>query len=83
MANYLRNFKNNCVKNGYLGVTRQLAGRAFRFNLFYFAFQLIKKVFPLQSLTQLAIKMINPKSTFNNLTASIAKEYAKIAKHFK
>jgi hypothetical protein len=71
------------LKNGYLGVPRQLTGRAFRFNLFYFAYRRIKKVFSLQSLTRLAIKMINPKSTFNNLTASIAKEYAKIARHFK
>jgi hypothetical protein len=36
-----------------MGVTRQLAGRAFRSNLFYFAKRRTKKGFPLQSLTQL------------------------------
>jgi hypothetical protein len=36
-----------------VGVPRQLAGRVFRSNLFYFAKRRTKKGFPLQSLTRL------------------------------
>jgi len=39
-----------------VGVPRQLAGRVFRFNLFYLAKRRIKKGFPLQPLTQIELQ---------------------------
>jgi len=50
--NLNKGIKFNIFQN-ILDVPRQLAGQAFRSNLFYFAKRQIKKVFPLQSLTQM------------------------------
>ncbi|PKP09120.1 MAG: hypothetical protein CVU08_14590 [Bacteroidetes bacterium HGW-Bacteroidetes-3] len=87
MVIFWRNFKNNRVKNGYLGLPAFSVGvpaeKAVGLYVPNFFRKKAQKGFPLQSLTQLEIKVINPKSVFNSLTARSAKEYAKIAKHFK
>jgi surfactin synthase thioesterase subunit len=82
MVNYLRNFKNNSVKKCLFRRSPPAGGSGFSFQSFLLRLSANQKSIS-TSIPNLEIKMNNPKSTFNNLTASIAKEYAKIAKHFK